>query len=208
MNMERHALPNREHALFTTLVDCYESKKYAEGVEAADRILAKFPDHGETLAMKGLVVRSMDESHEVNAEARALVKRGIECHPSSHVCWHVLGLVHRAERNHAESAKCYAQALKMDSENGLIMKDLSIVYLQTRNFKAFVDLRWKILGKKPDQRASYASLACGLHLLGEHDSAYDVIDTYEKVRASNQFDHPRSWVDEDPLMKRLSLIHI
>ena len=63
-------------------------------------------------------------------------------------------LVHRAERNHAESAKCYAQALKMDSENGLIMKDLSIVYLQTRNFKAFVDLRWKILGKKPDQRAS------------------------------------------------------
>ena len=95
MNMERHALPNREHALFTTLVDCYESKKYAEGVEAADRILAKFPDHGETLAMKGLVVRSMDESHEVNAEARALVKRGIECHPSSHVCWHVLGLVHR-----------------------------------------------------------------------------------------------------------------
>ena len=202
MNMERHALPNREHALFTTLVDCYESKKYAEGVEAADRILAKFPDHGETLAMKGLVVRSMDESHEVNAEARALVKRGIECHPSSHVCWHVLGLVHRAERNHAESAKCYAQALKMDSENGLIMKDLSIVYLQTRNFKAFVDLRWKILGKKPDQRASYASLACGLHLLGEHDSAYDVIDTYEKVRASNQFDHPRSWVDEDPLMKR------
>ena len=41
-----------------------------------------------------------------------------------------------------------------------------------------------------------------MHLLGEHDSAYDVIDTYEKVRASNQFDHPRSWVDEDPLMKR------
>ena len=64
------------------------------------------------------------------------------------------------------------------------------MYLQTRNFKAFVDLRWKISGKKPDQRV-VTSLACGLHLLGEHDSAYDVIDTYEKVRASNQFDHPR-----------------
>ena len=89
----------------------------------------------------------------------------------------------------------------MDSENGLIMKDLSIVYLQTRNFKAFVDLRWKILGKKPDQRRARRAKH-GLHLLGEHDSAYDVIDTYEKVRASNQFDHPRSWVDEDPLMKR------
>lgn len=158
MSHDPHALPNRERALFTAVVDAYETKKYAEGVAAADAILKKFPEHGETLAMKGLIVRSMDEGHERHDEAHALCARGIECHPGSHVCWHVLGLVHRAERNHAESAKCYAQALKIDPENSLVMKDLSLVYAQTRNVKAFVELRWKILSRKRDQRMSYLSL--------------------------------------------------
>ena len=46
MNMERHAVPNREHALFTTLVDCFESKKYAEGVEAGTEFWPSFPTTG------------------------------------------------------------------------------------------------------------------------------------------------------------------
>ena len=195
-------MPPRERALFARVVDCYESKKYAQGLSAADEVLGRFPEHGETLAMKGLIVRSMDEGHGVNEEARALVRRGIECHPQSHVCWHVMGLVHRAEREHGESAKCYAQALKLDPENGLILKDLSMVYLQTRNLKAFVELRWKLLSTKRDQRMSYVALACGLHLTGEHESAFDVLDSYEKIRASKGFDGRGAWRDEDPLMKR------
>ena len=202
MSHDPHALPNRERALFTAVVDAYETKKYAEGVAAADAILKKFPEHGETLAMKGLIVRSMDEGHERHDEAHALCARGIECHPGSHVCWHVLGLVHRAERNHAESAKCYAQALKIDPENSLVMKDLSLVYAQTRNVKAFVELRWKILSRKRDQRMSYVALACGLHLMGEHENAYEVLDSYEKIRRGANIDHRGAWRDEDPLMKR------
>jgi len=202
MSRDRQSLPSRERALFARVVDCYESKKYAQGLSAADEVLARFPNHGETLAMKGLIVRSMDEGHEVNEEARTLVRRGIECHPQSHVCWHVMGLVHRAEREHAESAKCYAQALKLDPENGLILKDLSMVYLQTRNLKAFVELRWKLLSVKRDQRMSYVALACGLHLTNEHESAFDVLDSYEKIRASKGLDGRGAWRDEDPLMRR------
>ena len=197
-----HALPKRERALFSDLVECYETKKYERGVGLADEIIAKHPNHGETLAMKGLIVRSMDDSEGVNEEAHALIKRGIECHPRSHVCWHVLGLVHRQERNHAESAKCYANALKIDPDNALILKDLSMVYLQLRNVRAFVDLRWKILRTKPEQRTSYVALAVGLHLLGDHENAYGVIDSYEAIRASGQFDHHAAWREEDPLMKR------
>lgn len=202
MSRDRHALPNRERALFTKLVDAYETKKYEKGIAAADDILRNFPEHGETLAMRGLIVRSMDDGHEHNEEAHALVKRGIECHPESHVCWHVMGLVWRAERNHVESAKCYAQALRLDPDNSLILKDLSVVHLQTRNMEAFVKLRWKLLSSRRDQRASYVSLACGLHLTGDHDSAFEVLESYEKIRNAKQFDSRGAWRDEDPLMKR------
>ena len=53
------------------------------------QILKKNPDHGETLAMKGLIINCMNE--ERKEEAFDLVKRGLKHNLKSHVCWHVLG---------------------------------------------------------------------------------------------------------------------
>lgn len=38
--------------MFRQLVKFYESKQYKKAIKAADAILKKFPEHGETLAMK------------------------------------------------------------------------------------------------------------------------------------------------------------
>lgn len=45
-------LPAKETALFRQVVKLYETKQYKKAIKAADQILKKFPDHGETLAMK------------------------------------------------------------------------------------------------------------------------------------------------------------
>ncbi len=55
----------------------------------APQVLKKNPDHGETLAMKGLIINCMNE--ERKDEAFDLVKRGLKHNLKSHVCWHVLG---------------------------------------------------------------------------------------------------------------------
>ncbi len=52
-------------------------------------MLKKSPDHGETLAMKGLIVNMMNEDRK--DEAFELVKRGLKHNLKSHVCWHVMG---------------------------------------------------------------------------------------------------------------------
>jgi peptide alpha-N-acetyltransferase len=51
------------------------------------QVLKKFPDHGETLAMKGLVLKYQDKKEE----AYDLVRKGLKCDVKSHVCWHVYG---------------------------------------------------------------------------------------------------------------------
>jgi hypothetical protein len=43
----------------------YETKMYKKGVKAADTILKKFPNHGETLAMKGLIYSCLGKKEEV-----------------------------------------------------------------------------------------------------------------------------------------------
>lgn len=53
------------------------------------QILKRVPDHGETLAMKGLIVNCMTE--ERKDEAFELVRKGLKHNLKSHVCWHVYG---------------------------------------------------------------------------------------------------------------------
>jgi hypothetical protein len=68
-------LPKKEGDLFKNLVKQYESKQYKKAIKHADAILKKFPQHGETLAMKGLTVYY--QSTEKKEEAHDLVKLGL-----------------------------------------------------------------------------------------------------------------------------------
>ena len=80
-------LPGKDAALFRTLVKLYESKQLKKGVKTADQILKKYPDHGETLAMKGLILNNFGRRDE----AYELTRKGLKSNLKSHVCWHVYG---------------------------------------------------------------------------------------------------------------------
>lgn len=77
----------KETGLFRQVVKFYETKQYKKAIKAADAILKKVPEHGETLAMKGLTLNYMDKKEE----AYELVRRGLKSDLKSHVCWHVYG---------------------------------------------------------------------------------------------------------------------
>ena len=52
-------LPKKEADAFKNVIKFYESKQYKKGLKNADAILRRYPDHGETLCMKGLIVNAM-----------------------------------------------------------------------------------------------------------------------------------------------------
>lgn len=64
----------------------------------------------ETMSMKGLVLTHTGKKDE----GVELVKKGLRHDLTSHICWHVLGLVHKTDRNYEEALKCYTQALRFD----------------------------------------------------------------------------------------------
>ena len=49
---DNQLLPSKEQGLFRQVVKYYETKQYKKALKAADQVLKKFPDHGETLSMK------------------------------------------------------------------------------------------------------------------------------------------------------------
>ena len=140
----------------------------------SDTILKKSPAHGETLCMRGLILNCMGKPDE----AIEYVKKGLRENMASHVCWHVYGLVHRSNKNYPEAAKCYKQALRIDPNNMQILRDLSLLQIQLRDYKGFSETRHTLMDNKPGARFNWIAFAMGKHLSGDTGAAIAAIDTF------------------------------
>ncbi|XP_010532133.1 PREDICTED: N-alpha-acetyltransferase 15, NatA auxiliary subunit-like [Tarenaya hassleriana] len=169
------SLPSKEANLFKLIVKSYETKQYKKGLKAADAILKKFPDHGETLSMKGLTLNCMDRK----TEAYELVRLGVKNDIKSHVCWHVLGLLYRSDREYREAIKCYRNALRIDPDNIEILRDLSLLQAQMRDVSGFVETRQQLLTLKPNHRMNWIGFAVAQHLHSNASKAVEILEAYE-----------------------------
>ncbi|XP_068334434.1 N-terminal acetyltransferase A complex auxiliary subunit NAA15-like [Pyrus communis] len=169
------SLPPKEANLFKLIVKSYETKQYKKGLKAADAILKKFPDHGETLSMKGLTLNCMDRK----SEAYELVRIGLKNDLKSHVCWHVYGLLYRSDREYREAIKCYRNALRIDPDNIEILRDLSLLQAQMRDLTGFVETRQQLLTLKPNHRMNWIGFAVSHHLNSNALKAVEILEAYE-----------------------------
>lgn len=64
----------------------------------------------ETMCMKGLILTHMSRKEE----GMELVKKGLIYDMQSHICWHVLGIIKKADKNWDEALKAYMQAVRCD----------------------------------------------------------------------------------------------
>ena len=167
-------LPNKEQALFRSIVKCYELKHYKKGLKASDAVLKKYPQHGETLAMRGLLLNCMKKKEE----AYEYVRKGLKYDLKSHVCWHVYGLLYRSDWNYEEAIKCYRNALRIDPDNAQILRDLYLMEIQTRDLKGFVETRRKMLAMKPNVRLNWLGYAISHHVNGNVQLALDILNQY------------------------------
>ncbi|KAG0362245.1 N-alpha-acetyltransferase 16, NatA auxiliary subunit, partial [Gamsiella multidivaricata] len=170
-------LPQKEANLFREILKCYELKQYKRGFKGADQILKKFPEHGETLAMKGLFYNHMDKKDE----AYEFVKKGLRHDLRSHICWHVFGLLYRSDKNYEEASKCYINALKFDKENIQILRDLSLLQMQMRTLEAYVETRHTLLELRPQNRQYWVAVAIAYQLMGKPELGVKVLTAYEET---------------------------
>lgn len=60
--------------------------------------------------MKALGVYNLGKREE----GKELARKGLQLDLRSHVCWHVLAIIHRAEREYTDATKCYTQAHRIE----------------------------------------------------------------------------------------------
>ncbi|KAI5063900.1 hypothetical protein GOP47_0020570 [Adiantum capillus-veneris] len=196
------SLPPKEANLFKLIAKSYETKQYKKGLKAADQILKKFPEHGETLAMKGLTLNCMDSK----TEAYELVRKGLKNDLKSHVCWHVYGLLYRSDREYREAIKCYRNALRIDPENIQILRDLSLLQAQMRDLGGYVETCRTLLTLKPNHRNYWIGFAIAHHLNKDPSKAVDILVAYEGTLEEDYPPDNERYEHSEMLLYKVSLL--
>ncbi|CEJ83054.1 Putative Protein prenyltransferase [[Torrubiella] hemipterigena] len=168
-------LAPKEAAQFRQVIRNYEEKQYKRGIKTADLILKKVPKHGETMAMKALILNGQGKSDE----AFALGKEALTADMKSHICWHVYGILYRANKNFEEAAKAYKFALKLEPGSAQIQRDLATLQVQMRDYPGYVQSRNAMLQARPQIRQGWTALAIAHHLNKNLTEAENILTTYE-----------------------------
>ncbi|TQS38300.1 hypothetical protein Golomagni_01199 [Golovinomyces magnicellulatus] len=170
-------LSAKEQSLFRQVVRNYEDKQYKKGLKAADQILRKNPKHGDTIAMKALILNSQGKTEE----SFSLAKFALQCDMKSHVCWHVYGLLYRTAKNFEEAIKAYKFALKLEPESQQIQRDLAWLQIQMRDYQGYVVSRTAMLQSRPSFRINWTALAIAHQLNGDTAEAERILTSYEET---------------------------
>ncbi|KAL4792509.1 NMDA receptor-regulated protein 1-domain-containing protein [Aspergillus venezuelensis] len=170
-------LSSKDASLFRQVVRHYENKQYKKGIKTAEQILRKNPKHGDTLAMKALIMSNQGEQQE----AFALAKEALKNDMKSHICWHVYGLLYRAEKNYEEAIKAYRFALRIEPDSQPIQRDLALLQMQMRDYQGYIQSRSSMLQARPGFRQNWTALAIAHHLSGDLEEAEKVLTTYEET---------------------------
>ncbi|KAK8166713.1 N-alpha-acetyltransferase-like protein 15 [Phyllosticta citrichinensis] len=168
-------LSSKEGSLFRQLVKNYETKQYKKGIKAADQILKKQPNHGDTQAMKALILNSQGQTDEAFALAKTALKNDVK----SHICWHVYGILYRSAKNYDEAIKAYKFALRLEPESIQIQRDLATLQIQVRDYNGYIESRKTMVKSRPQIRQNWTALAVAYHLAGDYANAIDTLEKYE-----------------------------
>ncbi|KAF4122363.1 N-alpha-acetyltransferase 15/16, NatA auxiliary subunit [Geosmithia morbida] len=168
-------LNSKDQANFRAVVRAYEEKQFKRGIKTADAILKKNPKHGDTMAMKALILMAQGKTDE----AFALGKEALTADMKSHICWHVYGLLYRTNKNFEEAIKAYKFALRLEPDTPQIQRDLAILQIHTRDFAGYIQTRQTMLQARPQLRQSWTALSIAHHLSGNLAEAENVLTTYE-----------------------------
>lgn len=178
-------LAPKEAAQFRQVIRNYEEKQYKRGLKTADLILKKIPKHGETMAMKALILNGQGK----NEEAFALGKEALTADMKSHICWHVYGILYRANKNFEEASKAYKFALKLEPGSAQIQRDLAVLQIQMRDYQGYIQSRNAMLQARPQLRQAWTALAIAHHVAGNLSEAENILTTFEGTLKSTPSRH-------------------
>lgn len=174
------ALPPYQKRLYDKLVNDIERDQLSKALRSAEAILGVFPDHVQTLAMKGLILHKLKETEE----AFELIKKAISLNAESTSAWLCLATCHLSDKNYVDALKALKQGLLREPQSSGILRDMSSVTIQLRDWDQFLEVAQKLVVMSPHSKAHWIALSCAHKMLGNPKIASEVLERMPSLNSA------------------------
>ncbi|RLV95265.1 N-terminal acetyltransferase A complex subunit NAT1 [Spathaspora sp. JA1] len=168
---------NKEDSNFREALKLYDAKQYKKALKLVDGNLKKHSNHAESLALKGCITFHIG----VKKDAEAYILKAIDKEPTNYLIDHLAGLYYRSVEDYQKAAKWLKAANDNGSPNKPILRDLSFMQSQIRDYKNLKESRQLYLEHQPGYRANWTGLAVAQHLNKEYHGAVSTLDKIEHI---------------------------
>lgn len=168
---------NKEDANFREALKLYDQKQYKKALKLVDANLKKNSSHAESLALKACILYFTGNKEE----AVTYIRKAIDKDSSNYLVNHLVGLYYRALEDYVEAAKWFKAAMDNGSPNKPILRDLSFMQIQNRDYKPLIDCRQQYLEHAPGYRANWTGLAVAQHLNKDYAGAVATLTKIEGI---------------------------
>lgn len=119
----------------------------------------------------------MPKAEEAETMARLAIKKDM----TSHITWHVLGILAKTRKDWDEATKAFAMARKQDPDNIPVLRDAFALATHTRQYDTAAEARHHFLCLRPQIRSSWLGLMVAHDLAGDFDEGIKVFESYESI---------------------------
>jgi tetratricopeptide (TPR) repeat protein len=175
---------SQDKKTFNTMLGLYDDKEYKKALEKAEMVLAKYPDHVETSAFKALILDQLKRK----TEAYDLIKQALFKNMSNFTCWHVYGMLNRANKKYDDARKAYLQALKIDESNTNVLRDLCTLQLQLKDFKGHCETRRRIVVVNSKQFFNFTGYITAAFLIKNYDLCCEIWESIVEIYGTDPRD--------------------
>lgn len=107
-----------------------------------------------------------------------MARLGVRKDITSHITWHVLGILAKTRKDWPEASKAFAMARRQDPDNIPVLRDAIALATHTRNFPLAIEARHHYLLLRPQIRSSWLGLMIAHELHGDYEEALAVYDDF------------------------------
>ncbi|KAK4538091.1 hypothetical protein CDCA_CDCA16G4116 [Cyanidium caldarium] len=178
----KEALPPKEKALFEQAARLHDTRQLKKALKISDQILRRVPDHGETLALRALVLAGMGQREE----AHALVHRALRQDVRSSYAWRMLALMHRQGQELREAGKAYQQVVRLEPDAVDALRELVAIQLHLRELEGALATQQRlvqVVQLRAGAQSHWMTLAIINHLLDRHEEALQTLDAWDRASA-------------------------
>lgn len=177
MVIKKPIFANKEDANAREALKLYEGKQYKKALKLVDQNLKKNSSHAESLALKGCCNYNLGHK----AEAEPYIVKATTKDPNNYLVDHLAGIYYRSTDNYPEAAKWFKAAVDNGLPNTLLLRDLSLLQSQVRDFKNLRESRQAFLESQPGYRANWTAVAVAHHLNKDYDACVSTLAKIENI---------------------------